>query len=112
LFGYYTAIDGEFAMISTVQEKGKVYAFAPATFDVKNVDNYLRIYPNPVDDFLNIETTEKNHEISIFDASGKYLINSKLDDNLRIDLSSLPSGIYTLQIKGVGSVKTVKLVKK
>ncbi len=112
LFGYYTAIDGEFAMISTVQEKGKVYAFAPATFDVKNVDNYLRIYPNPVDDFLNIETNEKNHEISIFDASGKYLINSKLDDNLRIDLSSLPSGIYTLQIKGVGSVKTVKLVKK
>lgn len=81
------------------------------------VDNRLsddvRIYPNPADDFINIEFGEKrgSGEIQIFSIDGKTLIyhisKSKVKEN--IDVSGLQKGIYILKINFPTSIITRKL---
>ena len=58
------------------------------------------LYPNPVSNILHIETGNDNitPEVNIYSIQGVLLIQTK--DN-RIDVSSLPSGIYIAKIDGV-----------
>lgn len=58
-------------------------------------DSYFEIYPNPVVDVLNIQTTERNFSISVFNSSGQRVFQSQNEKN--ISLHHLPGGIYTLE---------------
>jgi len=64
-------------------------------------DNYLiKIYPNPVKDFLIIENEELIiSNIQIFNLSGKVLISKQNNSNkVNIDASKLEKGIYFVKI--------------
>lgn len=77
----------------------------------------LEIYPNPVDDVLNVDLTgvkDNNGIIRIYNLKGKVLLENKLDVTgvVPVNLKSLSSGIYLLTYSNAVEVKTVKIIKQ
>ena len=71
--------------------------------------NDLFVYPNPVKDFITIESEQKIENISIIDASGKKLTTS---ENQKIDLSPFNDGLLMIKILlDNGSIIEKKIIK-
>ncbi len=78
--------------------------------------NALKVYPNPIKDYVVIEGDSQNlisSIINVYDASGRNILskNIKSEQDLRIDTSSFSSGFYILNIEKKGASKTFKLIK-
>jgi len=73
----------------------------------------LIIYPNPTKGVLNLNTTNgfENAIFSVFDMTGKRVLNSKLSANM-IDVTELSVGTYILRIMDKGKIKTQKFIKE
>jgi len=73
----------------------------------------LLIYPNPTKGQLFVESTFnlENAQYSVFDISGKRVLNNKLSSKT-IDVSALNSGPYFLQIIDNGLTTTQKFIKE
>lgn len=70
----------------------------------------LEIYPNPTSDILTISTSDKISKTILFDLSGKIVMKGNSD---RLNLSSLPNGVYMLNIIFEdGTSVTEKIIKK
>jgi Secretion system C-terminal sorting domain len=66
-------------------------------------DNDVRIYPNPVSDFLTVSVKSKTTEpieIMLLDQSGRMLRNMTYHGHslIIIDISDIPNGLYLLSI--------------
>ena len=72
--------------------------------EIEISDNKIRIYPNPVQETLNIESGE-SVSFKIFDLDGRLLLHG---DGNSIDVSSLKTGTYLLQINN----NTLKFIKQ
>ncbi|WP_291285154.1 T9SS type A sorting domain-containing protein [Flavobacterium sp.] len=68
-------------------------------------------YPNPSSDVmqLNIDNNNEVENISVFDLNGKLV--QTLSNSSQIDISPLPKGIYTAQIKWNGTLINKKIIK-
>jgi hypothetical protein len=73
----------------------------------------LKIYPNPVGNQLNMETSINltDRIATVFDINGKRVLNSKLSSN-HLDVSKLQSGMYLLQLESEGKIITKKFIKE
>jgi len=73
-------------------------------------NNFILFYPNPSDGRFVISLKE-DAEISIYDLSGKEIVNKKLLQGIsEIDLGEISEGVYLLKISGNTIVKTEKLI--
>ena len=80
-----------------------------AALSVEEIDDMIRVYPNPVKDYVIIDTSEKALT-KIFDIRGVML---KSTSNQKIDISEFSPGIYILKTEtttGKGLIK--KLIKQ
>lgn len=74
----------------------------------------LKVYPNPADDFLVVETGyEFPSGFKLFDALGIMVIQADVNDNDTIDIAHLEPGMYQYKlISGsrlqVGKLKVVR----
>ncbi|PKL86918.1 MAG: hypothetical protein CVV22_02170 [Ignavibacteriae bacterium HGW-Ignavibacteriae-1] len=76
------------------------------------IQNDYKIFPNPVEDFININGLESNNfEYHIFDLSMKQVAHSFGVSN-QLDVSSLNTGIYYLVIKEKSKLQAMKFIKK
>ena len=78
---------------------------------VNNNENHneFSFYPNPIDDYLNINNHSNYKSIIIFDINSKSIYESELIiGNNVLDISALQSGIYSVKI----GLKTFKILKK
>lgn len=77
----------------------------------------MKIYPNPVTDYLNLKIDSKNAETynyELFDSKGSQLQtqNTKEHDT-KIPMSNYPAGTYLLTVKqNQKIIKTFKIIKK
>lgn len=76
----------------------------------------LIIYPNPVNDLLNVDltTANRNGMITILTPEGK-VIQKQVTAGTAIatlDLSHLPHGLYLLRYNNATEIKTVKIIKQ
>ena len=78
-------------MTRTPQE---TYLTILGTDDIKDIRN-VQVYPNPVNDILNIETVNLIEKIEILDLSGK-LISTEFYH--QINVAQLTSGIYFIKV--------------
>jgi len=62
----------------------------------ENIDTTI-VYPNPVNDFLNIQSLHPNLKFAIFDINGKQIFNGTLINN-QISVSHLKSGTYIIKL--------------
>lgn len=84
--------------------------------DIYNVENNVRIYPNPATNHVTISGLIYNANISIYDFLGKqHMLNTKYSHDLNqvtLNIESLKSGVYFIKISDEKIVKTVKLIKR
>jgi hypothetical protein len=83
-----------------------------------NSDNNLIIFPNPVDDKLNYKLTPTNYldyTFSIVNMQGVEILkgvdNPVQHKNTRIDVHSIPGGVYVLMIKQDNKVSCRRFIK-
>ncbi|WP_300674276.1 T9SS type A sorting domain-containing protein [Soonwooa sp.] len=69
------------------------------------------IYPNPVNDVLNISNADKLQSIEIYNFAGQKIMTSKSLTNNQINVSKLPKGSYILKLVKNGKEESVKFVK-
>lgn len=84
------------------------------TLGVANYDrNSFKYYPNPVTDFLKIESDAIIKEISIYNYVGQIVGQNLYVINGQLDMSSLPSGIYVITtLFQDNQTQVLKVVKK
>jgi hypothetical protein len=74
-------------------------------------DAKMILFPNPATDRLDIQGQAANVVITVFDLSGKKLIEEK--NNTSVDISALKTGIYTISVLTPEGEKTIhKVIKK
>ena len=72
----------------------------------------VNVWPNPVENVCHIQLSDiHNTEIQLFDAQGKLLLRKHAEaDEVEIDLSQRPSGMYLLRIVSDSNIVTTKKV--
>jgi len=71
------------------------------------------IYPNPANHVVSIESNISQGEfvtLSMFDITGKLMIQNKFKGKLQLDISSIESGIYVIRLQANSEVFTQQLV--
>jgi hypothetical protein len=84
---------------------------------IQSVNANLSVYPNPAKEELFIQINSlKNNATSYLElyniAGQKVLDQSILQNNTKVDLSSLSKGLYLLKTNVEGTISTVKIVKE
>ena len=73
----------------------------------------VNIYPNPANEFVNIESNEKIISIEIYDVQGKLVFNSYVNDfNFTLNVQEFISNIYLVKIKTDLNIYQEKLLIK
>jgi hypothetical protein len=75
-------------------------------------DEVLSVYPNPANSILNINFPGgfKNQNYSIYDVSGKLVLNGVINQN-SINIESLTDGIYFLELNSDKNSDRMKFIK-
>jgi len=72
----------------------------------------VKIFPNPVQDFVNIESNKNFIAYEIIDESGKLILNKDFKSS-KIDISNLKAGLYFIKLKSLDNeTNIVKFIKK
>lgn len=112
----FTQVNNKVFIIVTAENEEVVktyevtFSYDP-TVDISEVvaDNFT-FYPNPVLDVLNVETGANGQvTLRISDNNGRVVLMKTVAEAAKIDVSNLPSGIYTISVDGVFGGKFVKL---
>jgi len=77
----------------------------------------LKVFPNPVQNILNIDISEKNStdgNIMIYDTGGRLMSSTLIDYSgvIIINTSHFPKGIYICKFISKEEIKSVKIVKQ
>jgi len=72
----------------------------------------VKIFPNPVQDFVNIESDKNFIAYEVIDESGRSILNRDFKGT-KIDISNLKTGIYFIKLKSLNNeTNIVKFIKK
>lgn len=117
----------------TVDHKGSSLRFGSQEFSliIQGADNgtlstatetldTVKIYPNPANDFVNIamngQLSGSKITVTVHDILGKQVINKNFDNSSsfqeRIDISTLKSGVYLMNVSDGQASTTKKLIVK
>ena len=80
----------------------------------RNMENKISIFPNPVNDLLNVNLDLSNGEktnYKIFDLNSKIVNFNELLNN-QIDVSNLTKGVYILEINNTNNTNKIKFIKE
>jgi len=101
--------------VNTYFKKGNQTWGTPFTFTVgleenSTLENSIQLYPNPVKDVLNINTTSQLQRVRIFTIDGKLQLESQNSTN--IDVSHFQAGLYLIEMTTDKGVVTKRLIKQ
>ena len=72
-----------------------------------------KVYPNPAKDVLYADIADRTvTTVQVADAAGRIVLTYDAAPHIEINTSTLPAGIYMLQMKGVAGVAAAKFVKE
>ena len=82
--------------------------------DVIESTQLIKVFPNPAVDKLYIDCSEvQNVKMQIFNVIGEFIMKREFNSNMNeINISSLPKGIYIIQIIGDNIAMQSKLIKE
>lgn len=77
----------------------------------EDIENAIRVFPNPTSNIINIETNNslELNEVFLFNTLGVNL-NAKITNGI-VDLSILNTGVYFLKIETLKGIITTKVIK-
>ena len=101
---YVFVVTGDRTLVANVQSTEGVGENTKAGFD---------IYPNPVNDKLNIEATEAINNVEIFNIAGTMVYSQKnCGGLLEIETSNLPAGTYVIRLTTQSTIEVRRFVKR
>jgi len=77
-------------------------------------ENDIKIYPNPFQDELNLESVLTLDKITVYDLMGKIILQHKLKQNVehKINMGKLNTGIYLMTIESGNQKLTKNIIKR
>jgi hypothetical protein len=113
--GVVISIDNPFSFTVT-QDTAMIANFMPevSITETKYPIDDIYIYPNPVQDRINISGLSDKEDIVLTDISGRTLYTVKSDGSreMQIPVDHLSSGMYFVRISSNTAVRTVKVIKQ
>ena len=109
----YTAADDDPGhLVEAAVDVFKVVEANSISTDELSELDFIRVFPNPADDILNISSTEEEIErLSLYNSLGQLVLQN--GNKTKIDVSDLESGAYTLLIDTVsGLSRSTRVVIK
>ena len=85
------------------------------SMDVENViaSSACRIYPNPVIDVVNVETSsELSSVVEVYNYASAVVSRAEFVGSTALDLTSLPAGVYVVKVFNNDMTYTAKLVRQ
>ena len=96
----------------TIRELGPIDEEVAASFLNEDSNQLIRLYPNPTDSWINIETEGEILQVDIFSVNGRLVKQERaIDRGNAVDVSSLPAGMYFLSVKTDLGSEVKKFVK-
>ena len=81
---------------------------------LSNLDQSIKIYPNPTNGLLTIEGTNASYNITVMTFIGNQLLkvenNSNEGNSIKLDLSTFAKGIYFIQIEQNNQIMNYRIV--
>jgi hypothetical protein len=75
--------------------------------------NFVKVYPNPTNDYITIESKTLIEEVRIYDIYGKNVLQKNCQSNKElVNLYMLSSGAYFLQLLTNNQTQSVKIIKR
>lgn len=69
-------------------------------------------YPNPVNDIITLKVNASDYAVVVYDLLGNKVLTKSMSMQNQLDLSSLNSGTYLLEINVNGVIETQRIIKK
>lgn len=87
---------------------------APSQISLSTENKTISIWPNPATNFVQIKGLEQAEEAMVFTVDGKLILKEKLSENndYKLNLSSLKSGLYFVQIADDKNNRIFKVIKQ
>lgn len=89
--------------------------FGAGNMSVTDLQNAkISYYPNPVKNVLYLDSKEKISEVTIYDLSGKIVLNknSFKNNDYNLDFNGLSQGVYVVEIKLDQGIESFQIIKK
>lgn len=109
---------GDFEVTLTITACGRTHVVTK-TVNVSNLSiddkdvSEIKIYPNPIQDILNIDTVNtENYSVTIYSILGQKIKSFNKIINNRISLSGIAPGTYVLEINSNNSKEIKKIIKQ
>lgn len=72
----------------------------PLSINLISEDSSIKIFPNPTEDFLTVQTSAQTDAlVQISDINGSLIKSMRIRGSVQIDVSGLPSGMYVIRIQ-------------
>jgi hypothetical protein len=86
----------------------------PAALGIQNQNlEYLKLFPNPVSDFLNLSNDTEISEINVFNLLGQKVISFNPNAlTAAVDMSNLSPSAYIVEVVSAGNKGIYKVIKK
>jgi len=109
-YSYYKDADGNLqALCVTRQVEGNGLDTKVSKKQKNKGHEKIRLMPNPAQDEITVEGAWSS-TVYFFDAFGRQVLFERLGTDLRLDISHLPCGIYTVKIDRQGIIYTLPLL--
>ncbi|MEG1643583.1 MAG: T9SS type A sorting domain-containing protein, partial [Bacteroidales bacterium] len=112
----YAKINGELSQMQPLSYSLLTFNLVNDPLGVEGVisENRATVYPNSATDFITVKSEKDISAIRIFDIKGVLLINSEtvVTGEYKIDISSMPSGNYLIQVVIDGRAEMKHFIKK
>ncbi len=82
----------------------------PVSVNSSTISSF-EIYPNPATDYINLKNVNPNSKLFVYDVTGKLVLQSTITENT-INIGSLYSGLYIIQVRDGNNTYYGKLIKK
>jgi hypothetical protein len=89
------------------------FRYTPTTMAVSDLaSDAFEIYPNPSSQWVSVTSANVGHfEVAIQNINGQVLLNARGVENLELDITSLPRGMYLIRTLKNGAVTYTKWIK-
>lgn len=107
---YFTGKTGTYLLDITINEGNN------ANITPLDADNYIKVYPNPAQDFINIEPNRLHEQIlsvQILNVMGQTLLTQEITQNdniITLPVTHLSNGIFYVQCKTNNGIITKKII--
>lgn len=79
---------------------------------IEQDQNNFKVFPNPSNGMIRIETLVEKGRVEIFDSLGKIVLSQNLNGSSWLNLDSLTDGLYSIRLMGDHSIQTQQILLK